>query len=576
MTHKQAKKKDLTKHSNIRFYLLIFMFFILFAVILGRLFFIQIISPDKLIHESDIRSVRVKTAKSQRGAILDRHKRELAVSVPMQALWIDPKYATTNGILKEQRKWQALAEVLHLDIAELKKRVNKSKDKRFLYIARQLSPSMANYIKELDLPSTYLRSESRRFYPTGEVLAQLIGLTNIDDVGIEGLEGTFDEILTASDGKREIRKTGRGLAVESLGIIKKASQAKNLELTIDYQIQAIAYQELKSATDFYGAAAGVAIVVDVETSEILALANTPSFNPNNRRKISAHRLRNRAITDVFEPGSVIKPISVLAALETNTTKYSDIIDTYPGWIRIGGSRVQDLSNYGSLAFSDLLQKSSNVGITKIALKIPQEIFLEKIYSFGLGRTTGIGLIGESPGLVNINKQLSDFERATLSFGYGMAITPIQLAQIYTILGAKGNFSALKLVKGMPEQKTKQIAKKENVEHVLEMLTKVTQKGGTGTRAQVAGYKIAGKTGTTRKAVVGGYGDDYIVSFAGVAPAKNPKLALVVVIDNPAGDSYYGGLVAAPVFSKIMAKSLRVLNIAPDDINFTNQTNLVQN
>ena len=547
-----------------RFYTVMTTVTLLFLLLLSRAAYIQIIEPDKLKLEGDMRSLRTKTDEVQRGTITDRNGEELAVSVPVKSVWVDPKAVADQKSLETNRqRWLALAEVLHINSDSMIAKIQEAPERRFMYIKRQITPSVADYIKKLKLTGVFLESESRRFYPAGEVSAHVVGVTNIDDKGVYGVESSFNDWLQGSPELRKIRKDRIGRTVEELGIIKAKEDAGNVVLSIDQRIQALAYKELKTATEYHGATSGSVVVIDIESGEILALANTPSFNPNNRAEFKPHRMRNRAVSDTFEPGSTVKPMVVLGALANQVVSAQDSIDTSPGWMRIGGRSVRDSKNYGQMTIGQILQKSSNMGETKLALATQPEALIDTFFKLGFGESTETLLPAESSGVLSVRRKWSDFELATLSFGYGLTITPIQLARAYAVLGSGGIKYPLSILKrdGLPEGE--KVFEGRYVIEVLRMLESVTEEGGTGTKARVPGYRVAGKTGTARIAIAGGYGEEYVADFAGLAPASAPRLAIAVVINEPSGDHYYGGDVAAPVFSAVMAGALHYLNVPPD-------------
>ncbi|MBW8189529.1 peptidoglycan glycosyltransferase FtsI [Neiella marina] len=546
-----------------RFYAVIVTVCLMFAMLLARAAYIQIVEPDRLKREGDMRSLRTKTGDVQRGIITDRHGEELAVSVPVKAVWVDPKVIADMGGIQKRQRWSALADALSLDADKLISKIESAPNRRFMYIKRQVTPGLTDYVKKLKLPGVFLKNESRRFYPAGEVSAHIVGVTNIDADGIEGIEATYNDWLNGSPEKRRIRKDRTGRTVEELGVIEAREQPGDIELAIDQRIQALAYRELKIATEYHGATSGSVVVIDVESGEILALVNTPSFNPNNRRDRDPFRMRNRAVTDAFEPGSTVKPMVVLGALANGVVEQDSVIATSPGWMRIGGREVRDSKNYGDMTVRAVLQKSSNIGVTKMALQTSPDELIETFFQLGFGSLSDALLPGESSGHLSIRRKWSDFELATLSFGYGMTITPIQLARAYAVIGAGGIKYPLSILKLNEPPTGERVIEKHHVAAVLEMLESVTEEGGTGTKARVPGYRVAGKTGTARKAIAGGYGEEYVADFAGVAPLSQPKLAIAVVINEPAGDKYYGGDVAAPVFSAVMAGALHYLNIPPD-------------
>ncbi|GGI83140.1 peptidoglycan D,D-transpeptidase FtsI family protein [Shewanella gelidii] len=558
---RQAKRKQKPEPIQWRLVVVVTFVCLLFTSLVGRAAYIQIIEPEKLRHESDMRTLRTTSRAVQRGLITDRNGEMLAVSVPVRAVYADPKTVHDRQGFEDMRRWRALADVLHLPMEDLVTRV-KSSNKRFIYLKRQVTPAVAEYIKQLKLPGIRLKPESRRYYPSGEIASQLIGITNIDDKGIEGIEHTYNGWLTGKASKQKVRKSRDGKVVERLDVVEEGESPNDLVLSIDHRIQQLAYRELKKATEIHQATSGSVVVLDVNTGEVLAMVNTPSYNPNSPDKLQAYKMRNRALTDAFEPGSVMKPFVMAAALEAKTIKPDQLIKTSPGWMRIGGRQVRDSSNYGDLSLERILVKSSNIGISKIALSMPVEQLLGTYASLGLGSFSGIDLVGESTGKVRDGHRWSDFERATLSFGYGLTVSTLQIARMYATLGSEGVLYPTSVVKLKQAPEGVQVISPEVARQVMNMLEGVTQKQGTAAKAYIAGYPVAGKTGTSRKAVAGGYGEDYIASFAGVAPTHNPRLAIVVTVNEPKGDHYYGGDVAAPVFAKVMSGALQMLNVEP--------------
>lgn len=474
---RHARTRKLPGHIGWRYTFALVMVAVVLCALIGRLAYIQVIQPDRLVHEGDLRSLRTKTERVERGLILDRNGEELAVSVPMQTVWVDPKVVHEKGALNLQQRWQAMSEVLGFDLNDARKRIAADSSRRFLYLARRVSPAMAEYVRELGIPGVYLKQESRRFYPKGEVTAHILGFTDIDDQGLEGIERSYNDWLVGEPGRRLVRKDRSGRTIESLEVLAQKKAPQNLTLTIDQRIQSLAYQQLKIATEYHAASSGSVVVVDIPSGEILAMVNTPSFNPNNREQLSPHRTRNRAITDTFEPGSTVKPLAVIAAMEEGLVAAGDTVDTSPGWMRVGGRRVQDSRNYGEMSLTKILQKSSNVGVSKLALSMPVDHFLNHFYAMGFGNDTGLGLLGESAGVIHQRRRWSDFEVATLSFGYGLTVTPLQLAQAYSILGGDGLYRPLSLVKQQIKVPPQQAIDPEVAEAVLGMLESVTEEGG---------------------------------------------------------------------------------------------------
>jgi cell division protein FtsI (penicillin-binding protein 3) len=554
-----------------RYYVVLAIVALIYAGLLTRSAYIQIIEPDMLKKQGDMRSMRVAANTVQRGSIIDRNGDELAISVPVETVWADPKIIMDNNALAMTEHWQALADVLGQNVNKLTTRVVRHPTKRFVYLERKISPAMANYIRELKIPGIHLRKESKRFYPTGEISAHIVGFTNVDDKGIEGVERVYDELLTGVGGSKRFRKDAKGRKIEILSV-EAAQEAKNITLTIDQRIQAIAYKELKGAVQAFKATSGSVVVVNIHTGEILAMANSPSYNPNNRRNTAIHRFRNRAITDIYEPGSTMKPLTALTALEFGSAKINTVIDTSPGWMRLGGRRVNDPINRGKLSIEDILVTSSNMGTTKLALSVPKNFLLDKFFDAGFADDTGTGLVGESSGMMHDRHRWSEFELATLSWGYGLAITPLQLARFYATLANGGIKLKFSIVKTEQANEGVRIFSKANANAVMAMLESVVDEHVQ--KAKVAGYRVGGKTGTSFKAVAGGYGNDYVGLFAGVAPISDPKVVVVVVINDPGGDLYHGGEVAAPVFSRVMKGALRVLNVVPDANENIAKSNLV--
>lgn len=558
------KNKFQTKDNFIlwRYYLVAAVVFLIFLSLVARTAYIQVINPEHLRKQADMRSLRVTSQQVQRGIITDRNGVELAVSVPVMAIHVDPYDIKDKNSFEKERAWQALAEVLDLDLKKLKAKILAS-NSRFMYIKRQTSPAVAKYIDDLKLVGVNLAPESRRFYPTGEVSAQLVGMTNIDDRGIEGVERAYNDWLTGTQGKRVVRKDRLGNVIEDISTIQQTEQANNIQLSIDQRIQSIAYQRLKKAVKYNGAVSGSLVMLDIETGEILAMVNSPSFNPNNRSKYDSYKLKNRAITDSYEPGSTVKPLVVASGLDNGVVAPDTIIDTAPGKMRLGGRLVQDTRNRGEMSLADILRYSSNMGVSKIALKLGHQRLLDTYHQFGFGNESSLILNGESRGYMPRRVRWSEFENATLSFGYGMQATTLQLAHAYATLGSGGLYRPLTIIKQTSAPLSERVLSTKNATALLQMMETVVEKGGTGENARIEGYRVAGKTGTSRKAIKGGYGDDYVALFAGVAPVSKPRFAMVVVIDSPSGDRYYGGVIAAPVFAEVMERTLQMLNIAPD-------------
>ncbi|PMH39790.1 peptidoglycan glycosyltransferase FtsI [Vibrio sp. 10N.286.49.B3] len=549
-----------------RFNFILFCAGLILLGLVARLAYIQVIEPDNLIRQGDMRSVRTQTLHSARGMITDRNGEALAVSVPVEAVWADPKVIYDAGDRIHEESWFALADVLGQDRQALIERLTSSKTRRFIYVQRQVSPAMANYIRELKIPGIGLRPESRRYYPTGEVSAHLIGVTNIEGAGLEGIEHSYNQHLTGEAGAKTIRKDRFGQVVENISL-EERTQGSPLQLTIDQRLQAIAYRAVKQAVADYRATSASAVLLDVKTGAVLAMVNAPSYNPNNRSDLQSFKMRNRVITDSMEPGSTIKPFVVAAALDNGIADMDSIIDTGNGIMQIGGSRVRDTSKIGKADLALILKKSSNIGVAKLALDMPLDDLLGLYSGVGFGEVSGLNLIGEVTGIFPNRRRWSDFEIATLAFGYGISVTPIQLAHAYATLANRGLYEPIHLIAENDQNLSQQVISQDSADKVISMLEGVTQKGGTATRAAVPGYRIAAKTGTSRKATSGGYSDEYVAVTAGFAPVSNPRVSLVVIVNEPQGDLYYGGAVAGPVFSEIMKGALQILNVAPDGNQF---------
>lgn len=562
-TATQAKSSELISW---RLYLVLLIVVTIFVVLVTRLALIQVIEPDNLIRQGDLRSVRALTLHSARGIISDRNGEALAVSVPVEAVWADPVMIFNKGGFAELERWHALADVLGLDRQSMLQRIQDNSGRRFIYLQRQVSPAMAKYIRELKLAGVGLKSESRRYYPAGEVSAHLIGVTGIDGHGLEGVERSYDKWLTGEAGKSIIRRDRYGRVVENIAL-EQREEGKPLQLTIDQRLQAIAFRAVKQAMADYRATSASAVMLDVKTGAVLAMVNAPSYNPNNRSDWQSFQMRNRVIADAFEPGSTVKPFVVLAALANGTADENTIIDTGNGIMQIGGSRVRDVSRVGQANLQVILQKSSNIGVAKLALDMPLEDTLDMYRAVGLGEPSGLNLVGETAGIFPNRSRWSPFEIATLSFGYGLSITPIQLAHAYATLGNLGVYQPIYLIDNNQQDLSYRVVDEKYARQVLDMLETVTQPGGTAVRSAVPGYRIAAKSGTSRKAIAGGYSDEYFAYTAGVAPVSNPRISLVVMVNEPQGDVYYGGAVAGPVFAEIMKGALQILNVAPDENRF---------
>ena len=552
-------------HSPVSLFRLLVVVGIVFAVaatMLWRAVDLHVLNKDFLQSQGNARYMRTMPVAAHRGVITDRHGDPLAVSTPVDSVWINPA-----EFLTARTSWGQLTKLLSLKIDKVERLVLQREKREFVYLKRHIHPDLAEQVEKLNIAGVYLQREYHRYYPAGEVTAHVLGFTNIDDAGQEGLELAYNDWLQGKSGKKMVIKDRLGRTIKHVESVKAAQPGNDLALSIDRRLQYLTYRELKRAVNQYKAKSGSAVILDTKTGEVLAMVNQPSYNPNNRRKLKSSHLRNRAVTDVFEPGSTIKPFTVAAALESGKFKASSVISTSPGYYRIGKYVVQDVKNYGRINLSTILSKSSNIGASKLALGISAKNLTDVHSRIGFGFSTGSGFPGEVAGIINLPTEKQLVERATLSYGYGLSVTPLQLARAYGAIANDGVMPTTSFIRVDEAERKERVLPIKHAKQVRKMLEAVVSKKGTGSRAAVAGYRISGKTGTVKKASAGGYSDDgYIALFAGMAPASNPRLAMVVTINEPQGDVYYGGKVAAPVFSKVMSGALRLMDIAPDNVS----------
>lgn len=532
-----------------------------------RVIDLQIVRKDFLQGQGDARYLREVSDPAHRGMITDRNGEPLAISTPVDSVWANPQ-----ELINARESWPRLAKTLGIKRGVLERLLASKRDKEFVYLKRQVTPGIASKVMAMKIPGVALAPEYKRYYPAGEVAAHVVGFANVDDVGQEGIELLFNDKLKGVPGVKRVIKDRFGRIVEDVERVSEPQPGKNITLSIDRRLQYLAYRELKKAVKGNRADAGSLVMLDAETGEVLAMVNQPSYNPNNREDLKVSHLRNRAITDVFEPGSTIKPFTIAAALQSGRFTPNTTIDTRPGLFRIGRQTIHDHRNYGLIDVSTVIKKSSNVGASKIALAIPPKLLWNSFVKVGLGEETGSGFPGESVGLLSDYGTWHDIQRATISYGYGLSVTALQLARAYTALATEGRALPISFLKRDQKEVNElkalyqPVFNKKSIREVRAMMEEVVSKGGTGTRAEVAGYRIAGKTGTVKKSGSGGYIEDsYVALFAGMAPASNPRLVMVVVINEPRGEEYYGGAVAAPVFSAVMAGALRMLDIPPDNL-----------
>jgi cell division protein FtsI (penicillin-binding protein 3) len=528
--------------------------------LIGRAIDVQLVRNEFYRKQGDERFLREIEIATSRGMITDRNGEPLAVSTPVESVWANPQ-----ELLKYPDRFQQLAKALGTDADTLKRKLAQRADKEFVYLKRRINPVEARRILALNIPGVSSQREYRRFYPQGEAISHVLGFTNVDDAGQEGMELALNDWLSGEPGLKRVIRDRRGRIVEEVGLIRAAEPGKNVTLTIDRRIQYLAYRELKRALAETGATSGSAVILDVASGEVLAMANLPSFNPNAVTGGNRDAHRNRAVTDLIEPGSTIKPLTVAAALEAGVITSRSTFNTSPGWIPNGRWKTTDTHNYGVLDTTGVIRKSSNVGTSKIVHRMRSKDFYDFLVKMGYGRSTGSGFPGENPGLLAPPSKWSATTKQTMSYGYGLSTTPLQIAHAYATLGNGGRAVRPTFVKG-DSTDMQQVMSPEIAADVLKMMQTVTEQGGTATQAAILGYHVAGKTGTARKASKGGYSKRYVAFFAGLVPVDNPRFSMAVVIDDPDPTrAYYGGLVSAPVFKNVMEGALRLMDVPPDDI-----------
>jgi cell division protein FtsI (penicillin-binding protein 3) len=536
----------------------------LFAMLVVRLVQLQVGASQYGAHflqrQGDLRAVRSAEIPAYRGLITDRRGAPLAISTPVVTLWTNPQELRGSGRESE------LATLMNLAPNNFEARLNRYRNKQFMYLARHQTPQVAGAVMEAGLPGVYGKREYRRFYPAGEVVSQLVGTTNIDGAGATGVELLFDTSLQGRTGKKQFIKALHGESIRDIGVVEEAADGQSLRLSIDLRLQHVQHRELLTALGETGAAAASAVTIDAQTGEILAMTNLPSFNPNRRGQLDLATMRNRVATDVFEPGSTVKPLTLVAALESGDFDIDTLVDTSPGRITVGGKVLPDPRNYGEITVSRIIEKSSQVGVTKIAQAIGHERIIDVFQRFGLGQLTGAEFPGERSGRLPDHDFWSAIDRVTPAFGYGLLVTPLQLAHAYAILANQGRMVPLTLLANEGQGAAgRQIISPEIADEVVTVLHRVTGRDGTAQRASVAGFNVGGKTGTIHKVGATGYLDDrYVALFVGVAPIEAPRYVTVVVIDEPRGDAYGGGAAAAPVYSRITQEVLRIQSAVPTD------------
>ncbi|MBL8429776.1 MAG: penicillin-binding protein 2 [Dechloromonas sp.] len=529
-----------------------------FLALVARGFYLQVINNDFLQQKGDSRYLRDIEVSASRGKIVDRNGDMLAVSTPMKTIWAIPADARTMS--GEQKR--KLAGLLDMNVRELDGKI--ATEKTFTFVKRQVSPETADRVGALKFPGVHQEKEYRRFYPTGDMTAHIVGFTGVDDKGLEGVELAYQNSLLGRPGSRTVIRDRRGNIVEDVGATKPPQDGKDVRLALDSKIQYLAYSQLKEAIEKHSAKAGGAVVIDARNGEILALANWPTYNPNNRERLSGAQLRNRAITDTYEPGSVMKPFTAALAIERGKLRFDTVINCAPGKMTIGSATISDAHPHGALTVAQVIQKSSNVGTAKIALGFSPKEMWELFDSLGFGQAPNLGFPGEVNGRLRPWKNWRPIEQATMSYGHGVAVSLIQMARAYTVFARDGELVPLSLLKVDEAQPHgARIFSPQTTRELRAMLEMAAGPDGTAPKARVAGYRVGGKTGTAYKIEGGVYARKYIASFVGIAPISDPRLVVAVMIDEPTAGGHYGGDVAGPVFSAITGGALRTLGVPPD-------------
>ena len=528
-----------------------------FGVLIGRSFYLQIVNNDFLQEKGESRYLRELEISASRGRISDRHGDVLAISTPMKSIWAVPADARLTP-----EQVQQLAKLLEMDSKELSRKL--ASDKTFVFLRRHLPPEVGDRVAALKLPGIGQDREYRRYYPSGEMTAHIVGFTGVDDKGLEGVELAFQNQLLGHPGSRSVIKDRRGQIVEDVGSIRPPQDGKEIYLALDAKIQYLAYSQLKQAITDFQAKAGGAVVIDVKTGEILALANWPTYNPNNRERLSGAQLRNRAITDTFEPGSVMKPFTAALALENGKVRFDTVINCAPGRMTIGTATISDAHPHGALTVAQVIQKSSNIGTAKIAAMLTPQQMWEMFDAVGFGQAPRLGFPGEVGGRLRPWKGWRPIEQATMSYGHGISVSLLQMARAYTVFAREGDLIPLTLTRAESAPLTgTPVFSQQTAREVRAMLEMAVQPGGTAPKVKVPGYRVAGKTGTAYKIESGQYVRKYIASFVGFAPVSDPRLIVAVMIDEPGSGRHYGGDVAGPVFAGVMNGALRTMGVPPD-------------
>jgi len=529
-----------------------------FALLIGRSFYLQVLNNDFLQEKGESRYRRDLEISASRGRISDRNGDVLAISTPMKSVWAIPADARLTPAQTKQ-----LAALLEMDVKELSRKL--ASEKSFVFLHRQLPPEVGDRVAALKLPGIGQDKEYRRYYPTGEMTAHMVGFTGVDDKGLEGVELAFQSQLLGHAGSRSVIKDRRGQIVEDVGSIRLPQDGRDIRLALDSKVQYLAYSQLKQSVIDNKAKAGGVVVVDAKTGEILALANWPTYNPNNRERLNGAQLRNRALTDTYEPGSVMKPFTAALALENGKVRFDTVINCAPGKLTIGTATISDAHPHGALTVAQVIQKSSNVGMAKIASMLTPQQMWEMFEAVGFGQISHLGFPGEVAGRLRPWKSWRPIEQATMAYGHGVSVSLMQMARAYSVFARDGDMVPLTLTKldSMPVGTAQQVFSQQTAREMRVMLEMAVQPGGTAPRAQIPGYRVAGKTGTAYKVEDGQYAKKYVASFVGFAPASDPRLIVAVMIDEPSGLQHFGGDVAGPVFAGVMSGALRTMGIPPD-------------
>ncbi|MFW6346657.1 MAG: peptidoglycan D,D-transpeptidase FtsI family protein, partial [Halomonas sp.] len=544
---------------SLRYRLLLALVLLGLGLLVGRVAMLHVVDRPFLQGQGDARTLRSEPLPAHRGMIVDRHGEPLAISTPVVTLWANPQEVPEDPIQRVR-----LARALQMEPDALNERLARFADREFMYLRRRMTPETAEEVLSLRLPGVYHQDEYKRYYPAGEVAAQLLGVTNVDDVGQEGLELAYQSWLSGTPGQRRVLKDRHGRLVRDLEVLREAKPGGELTLAIDQRLQYMAYRELAAAVAEHDADGGVVVMLDARTGEVLAMANQPSYNPNNRAGIEPRGLRNQAIVDTFEPGSVVKPLAMAAIMESGQFDRDTEIDTSPGWMRIDRFTIHDIRDFGELDMAGILEKSSNIGMAKLVLELDDPLVPEVYRRVGFGRSPETGFPGEAAGSIPAPARWSSSQWAALSYGYGLSVSALQLASAYTALANDGEHLPPSLLRLKAPPEGERVIDEAVAHDLLRIMEESVQPDTGARRAMVPGYRVAGKTGTVRKTGAGGYEERaYRSLFMGIAPVSDPRIVVAVMIDRPRGDAYYGGAVAAPVFSRVAGSALRLLDVPPD-------------